>query len=207
MKNLLAKIYAVQSELTPIIKSEANPFYKSKYFDVNMVIEHLMPLLTKHKLTVLQPLSNIDGAPAIKTMVADMDSGEMLDDVMPLPKIDDPQKMGSAITYVRRYALTSLFLVQGEEDDDANATVKPQAKPQAQTPVQAPKAQPNAPQSAWDGNWKTFTFTFGKHKGKTMEQVDKEANDYLTWLSAQENTNPDLVKALGEWSNALPSGL
>jgi hypothetical protein len=207
MQKLIAKIYEIQKELTPVLKSEANPYYKSKYFDVNMAIEHLMPLLTKHGVVVLQPLSNLDGAPAIKTILADKESGEIMDDTTPLPKIDDPQKMGSAVTYFRRYALTSLFLVQGEEDDDANATVKPQNKPQVQTPTQAQKTQPSAPQGVWDGNWKSYVIPFGKHKGKTMEQVDKDNPDYLVWLSAQDNTNPDVVKALGEWSNALPSGL
>lgn len=110
-------------EIGTLSKTETNPFYKSKYFDINSLIGQLMPLLEKHKLTVIQPISALtDGSPAINTCVYD---GEKLlvSSYLKLPDINDPQKMGSAITYYRRYALQSLFLLAAE-DDDANSTVK-----------------------------------------------------------------------------------
>lgn len=51
--------------------------------------------------------------------------------VAPVTPSDDPQKMGAAITYFRRYALTSLFLIEGEEDNDLQD--KPPAKPTEKT--------------------------------------------------------------------------
>ena len=44
---------------------------------------------------------------------------------MPLPDLQDPQKMGSAITYYRRYALQSLFLLQTQDDDGEGAKTAP----------------------------------------------------------------------------------
>ena len=41
----------------------------------------------------------------------------MLGSTITLPDLTDPQKMGSAITYYRRYSLQSLFLLQAEDDD------------------------------------------------------------------------------------------
>ena len=119
------KILKIQLEIGALSKTETNPFFKSKYFDINSLIAQLMPLLEKHEVTVIQPLSNIGfekGAestrPALRTMVF-VDGKEIVNQAIPLPDLQDPQKMGSAITYYRRYALQSLFLLQAE-DDDAN---------------------------------------------------------------------------------------
>lgn len=135
------KILKLQSEIGVLSKTETNPFFKSKYFDVNSLIAQLMPLLEKYGLTVIQPLSHIDGKPALRTIVCDAGrmprngevitlnknetllqndfNGVYIDSTIPLPDLQDPQKMGSAITYYRRYALQSLFLLQAQ-DDDAN---------------------------------------------------------------------------------------
>lgn len=137
-KNLVAKIFALQSEVGAIAKSETNPFYKSKYFDINALIEHLAPLLQKHGLVITQPLTHIEGKPAIATVIQDSDSGEAQLFITPLPHIEDPQKMGSAITYHRRYSLQSFLLLQAE-DDDANLT-KP-AKVAPQVKLDAPAAE------------------------------------------------------------------
>ena len=52
--------------------------------------------------------------------VIDTESGESVTSSIVLPQIDDPQKLGSAITYYRRYTLQSLLGLQAE-DDDANS--------------------------------------------------------------------------------------
>lgn len=132
------KILKIQSEIGALSKTETNPFFKSKYFDINSLIAQLMPLLEKYGLTVTQPLSTVaavgrDGfgtetKPAILTQVYD---GEKLlvSEKIQLPENSNPQQMGSAITYYRRYALQSLFLLQAE-DDDANhaSSSKPSVK-------------------------------------------------------------------------------
>lgn len=121
------KILKIQSEIGVLVKTETNPFFKSKYMDINGLLEQLLPLLEKHKLCVVQPLHHIDGKPALITIVFDTEDKKgdggipniVCESKMPLPDIQDPQKMGSAITYYRRYALQSLFLLRAE-DDDAN---------------------------------------------------------------------------------------
>lgn len=120
MKNLLAKLLLAQKKIEPIVKSEKNPYYKSNYFDINAVIADVKPILSDVGLVILQPLTNLEGKPAIKTIVADPESGETMESVTPLIENADPQKMGAIITYLRRYALTSFLCLQGE-DDDGNA--------------------------------------------------------------------------------------
>ena len=109
------KLFNLQQEIGTISKDAKNPFYKSKYFDINSLIKQLQPLLLKNRLLLLQPIEEdmvmsklicIDGVGAVV-------SG------LKLPQITDPQKLGSCITYYRRYTLASLLGLQSV-DDDAN---------------------------------------------------------------------------------------
>lgn len=116
-KNIYNKLLKVQKEIGTISKEVTNPFYNSKYFDINSLLKQLTPLLQKQNLVLLQPIQ--DGQ--VKSVIIDTDGGSV-ESSMFLPEISDPQKLGSAITYYRRYTLQSLLALQAE-DDDANATV------------------------------------------------------------------------------------
>jgi len=127
------KILKIQSEIGVLSKTETNPFFHSKYLDINGLLAQLLPLLNKYGITVMQPLTNINGKPAIKTFVYSIDKERnfekiVSEELMPLPDIQDPQKMGSAITYYRRYALQSLFLLQAQDDDGESAKGKVESK-------------------------------------------------------------------------------
>ncbi len=116
------KILKIQSEIGVLSKTETNPFFKSKYLDINGLLAQLLPLLEKYQLIVIQPLSNINGKPSLKTGIYSLKGDgsilcELCVNEIPLPDLQDPQKMGSAITYYRRYALQSLFLLQAQDDD------------------------------------------------------------------------------------------
>lgn len=113
------KLFNLQQEIGTISKDATNPFYKSKYFDINSLINQLQPLLKKYKLLLKQPIiENV-----VYTKITCIDSKETELSGLELTEQNDPQKRGSEITYYRRYTLTSLLALQAE-DDDANATVK-----------------------------------------------------------------------------------
>lgn len=122
--SVFEKIMNVQKEVGALAKKQDNPFYKSKYFDINQVIDQLTPILVKNKLVVLQPLTNLDNQLAIKTIIVDCETGEKIEEVAPMPTGNDPQKNGSAITYYRRYSLVSAFVLQAEDDDGNKASVE-----------------------------------------------------------------------------------
>lgn len=122
MKNLLAKLLKIQQEIKAIKKDETNPFFHSKYFDINGLLEELKPILNSNGVIVLQPLGILEGKTVLQTIVIDSDSGEKTECAMLLPELSDPQKMGSMITYFRRYSLQSLFLLQAEDDDGNKAS-------------------------------------------------------------------------------------
>ena len=131
------KILKIQSEIGVMVKTETNPFFRSKYMDINGLLAQLMPLLEKYKLVVMQPIQVKDGKNILSTVIYDTEGDdpdnenssfngkwiEMDCDIM-LPDLQDPQKMGSAITYYRRYALQSLFLLRAEDDDANTASSK-----------------------------------------------------------------------------------
>ena len=114
--NLYTKLSEVKKEIGAISKDSTNPFFKSKYFDINSLLKHVEPLLQKNGLLLLQPI--IKGE--VFSEILDVESGESVTSSIPLPQMDDPQKLGSAITYYRRYTLQSLLGLQAE-DDDANS--------------------------------------------------------------------------------------
>ena len=112
--NFYEKLSAVKSEVGRISKDSSNPFFKSKYFDVNSLLLHVEPIIQKHELLLLQPIQ--DGL--VKSIIFDT-KGFSIESGIALPELNDPQKLGSAITYYRRYTLQSLLALQAE-DDDAN---------------------------------------------------------------------------------------
>ncbi len=123
-KNIYNKLHKVQQEIGTISKDSKNPFYKSKYFDINSLIKQVTPILDKHKLILLQPIK--DGHQY--SIIIDLDGGSV-ESSLQLPTDLDAQKIGSAITYYRRYTLQSLLALQAVDDDGNLASkVKPAKK-------------------------------------------------------------------------------
>ena len=50
------RLYKISEEIGAISKDSSNPFYDSKYFDINKIVKELTPYLTKYKLKLYQPL-------------------------------------------------------------------------------------------------------------------------------------------------------
>ena len=122
MKELLKALANVKKEVGTLSKTETNPFFKSKYFDINSLIQQIEPLLEKNNLLLLQPIENNK----VKSVIYEVESGNFVSSEIELPNLTDPQKLGSAITYYRRYTLQSLLGLQAEDDDGnkASAPVK-----------------------------------------------------------------------------------
>ena len=118
MKEIYNKLSKVKSEIGKISKNKENPFFKSKYFDINSLLEHIEPLLQKNGLILLQPIH--DGK--VRSIIIDLDNEDSEVSELQLPDITDPQKLGSAITYYRRYTLQSLLGLQAEDDDGNKAS-------------------------------------------------------------------------------------
>lgn len=136
-RTLFDRLLSAQQRIGVISKDQTNPYFKSKYADINSIIDIVKPILNDEGLLLLQPLSNVDGKPAIKTII--MYKTEEVSETTVIPEDTNPQHMGSSITYFRRYALQSMLFLQAA-DDDGNAAAPPTAPPKAQ-PAQADSAE------------------------------------------------------------------
>jgi hypothetical protein len=111
----LQKLHNAKQSIKKVAKNAKNPHFKNNYADINALIEEVEPILLENRLLLLQPIE--DGY--VYSRIVDIDSGDIAESCMKLPEITDPQKIGSAVTYYRRYTLQSLLSLQAV-DDDAN---------------------------------------------------------------------------------------
>jgi hypothetical protein len=128
--NLAKALSIVQGKLTHAKKDSANPFFKSKYADLESVWDACRELLSTNGLSVMQfPGEFIDGCMALTTVLAHS-SGEWIKQTMEVPVTKpDAQGAGSAITYMRRYALAAVVgVVQADDDGNAASSPKPVVK-------------------------------------------------------------------------------
>ena len=121
LADLAAALCAVQGELKPAIKQADNPFFKSKYVDLPGVWEAIRPLLSKNGLSVVQTFTASADGPTIVTTLMHKSGQWVSSELFLKPAKSDPQGVGSAITYGRRYALAAMVGVVADEDDDGNA--------------------------------------------------------------------------------------
>jgi hypothetical protein len=129
----LVKFHSVMGKVS---KDAKNPFFKNNYASLSNIIEAVTKPLNDNGLSVLQ-LPSIEGL----TTLLLHESGEWISSVSATPVKDatDPQKLGSAITYARRYALGAILSLNIDEDDDGQKANKP-ARQQAPTPLAKPIA-------------------------------------------------------------------
>lgn len=119
--NLAAALAKFQGEVRNAPKSADNPYFKSKYTPLDVVVDHIRPILEKNGLSYIQSCGG-DGAIVTVTTLIMHSSGEWIETEALSLKADKmtAQGAGSAITYARRYALTAAFGIASDEDDDGN---------------------------------------------------------------------------------------
>lgn len=125
----LAKaLVQAQAEIGAAAKRSSNPFFKSKYADLGEVIEAVKEPLNKHGIAFLQIVDESETGAVVETTLVH-ESGEFISGRTPVltAKPNDPQAMGSAITYSKRYGLQALLGLP-TEDDDGEAAMSRKAK-------------------------------------------------------------------------------
>lgn len=135
MSTIYTALHKAKQQLGKVPKNATNPFFKSKYFDINGLLEVVEPILHDNGLFVLQPI--VDGN--VTTVIVHAESGERVESSMKLSSLTDPQKQGSEVTYYRRYTLQSLLAMQAD-DDDGNAASKAATAPPKQLPTLTDKS-------------------------------------------------------------------
>lgn len=104
------------TSINSIKKSTENPYYKSKYADLNSIFDEVKEKITENGFVLLQ---NVEGS-FLRTRIVHIETGEFLESTFDLVTAKpDMQQLGSAVTYARRYSLLPMLNLECE-DDDAN---------------------------------------------------------------------------------------
>jgi hypothetical protein len=138
--NLTLALSIVQGKMSHAVKDSANPFFKSKYADLESVWDACRSLLSDNGLAIMQfpgIYTDHDKSMSLTTIISHK-SGEYISQEMSVPcgmlnrdgvlKLD-AQAAGSALTYMRRYALAAVVgVVQADDDGNAASSPKPVVK-------------------------------------------------------------------------------
>jgi len=188
--DLFAAIGSVQQELPALAKDAENPYYHSSYVSLNATMRELKPLLKKHNLVVTQfPF----GKKELFLVISHTPSKQWIScsSGLEVKEENNPQMHGSSITYMRRYQLKSVFLME-DEDDDGNVATAQKAEPT--------KASPPAKQGTGSSQWPpkplgrpTLGDVLGDlHNAKTVAELDAAMQKYEGFMT--NDATPELSR-------------
>ena len=122
IKQIAEALVSAQKEIKFAVKDSTNPHFKSKYANINSVIDAVKAPLNNHGIAILQSLSPSDDGKLHLTTRLIHSSGEWIEDtaVCPLQK-QDAQGLGSAVSYIRRYSLSAFLSLYSDTDDDGQS--------------------------------------------------------------------------------------
>tara|TARA_R110002074_G_scaffold240506_4_gene412242 strand:+ start:857 stop:1459 length:603 start_codon:yes stop_codon:yes gene_type:complete len=118
--NLMRSLIKFQSEVPILVKNSKG--YGYNYTDLAEIIKVITPILSKYHLGVIQPLESN----GIRTILYHTETGETIESFCEIPQgielkgMNPYQCYGSAITYFRRYSLSSLLGLVSDKDIDAS---------------------------------------------------------------------------------------
>lgn len=187
IKEIAKALCIVQANLKGAKADAENPFFKSKYADLHSVVEAARELLGENGLSVVQTAELIGNVPCLNTCLMHT-SGEWISGSLPLyPKSLDPQSIGSAISYGRRYSLAAMLGIVQVDDDGEKAMERGR-----QTMIFPPNAYSDLPpvatyESDIPGDPGAFICPYGKDKGKRIDSL----------------TNLQIMENLKYWQNTL----
>jgi len=118
--NLAAALAKAQGELKNPHFDAENPHFKSKFASLMSVRDSVIPVLTKHGLSLSQwPVSN--GSYAGCVNILSHETGEWMEETFTIP-VDKGNAHGyaSAVTYAKRLSMQAIAAVVGSNDDDGN---------------------------------------------------------------------------------------
>jgi hypothetical protein len=115
---LFTALAKAQDEMEIASKDSSNPFYKSKYADLQSVVGSSRPYLAKHGLSVIHLLQQEEQSTYMVTQLSHSSGQYIRSKVKLSPQKPDVQSLGSYITYMKRYCYAAIVGVVTGDDDD-----------------------------------------------------------------------------------------
>ena len=213
INELSVALIAAQALVQPAKKDSVNPHFKSGYASLQSVWDAARAVLAPHGLAISQGFIESNGEAVTVTTTLIHKSGQWLRSSLTMkPQRADPQGIGSAITYGRRYGLSAMLGIVADEDDDGNAASHPaqhqeprKSQPIAHrepigTQVQSlgkaiasvrdvfPESRLKEPveQSSPQAGWRSFPCPKFIKKGEFPFLGDLKDNDIIWWANNYE---------------------
>ena len=135
--DISAAVVGAISELEDPAMDARNPHFKNRYATLKSCLDAVRPALARHGLVLMQfVMPSANGGDRLVTRLLHESGGFIEDEGITLVGADNMQKLGSAISYARRYGLLAILGLVGDPDDDAEIASAPAAPPKAKpTPV------------------------------------------------------------------------
>jgi len=195
---LAEALCAAQGEMAPAKKNASNPHFRSTYADLASCYEASRPAMVRHGLSTVQlPGRRDDGTTTLTTMLLHV-SGEFIGEEAGVKVAETAQAVGSAMTYLRRYAYSAMIGLATEDDDGVAASPQPRhdapaerrAAPQeaAPPPASADRNDPPCPKckgAMWDNR-------VGKKNPKSPDYKCRDKScDGVIWPPRGSSSRPE----------------
>ena len=202
-----------QGQIVNASRDKENPFFKSKYADLASVWGACREALSANGLSVVQT-TEIADAVVLTTQLLHS-SGEWISGQLSVvPGKKDPQGIGSAITYLRRYGLAAIVGVATEDDDAESATVH--SAPAGPGTTSAPRPSTNETYHGVTNQQAQRIFSLGDSRAKELGLTIKRSGEgivrqvYESMGIANTSAIPldrydEVCAAVASWGNEVAS--
>jgi hypothetical protein len=188
-----AALLDAKTRFKPAVKDAENPHFNSRFVSLAGVHDAVDEALLGSKLLLTQQTDFLPVDAGVVSLLFTRiihESGEWLGSRYVLrPVKDDPQGMGSALTFARRYAAMALLGIAPEDDDGTAASTRRDEPP-------------DEPRLAQPAQLRARIAALGKAKQKTLDEV---AADFAMWSTGTTIAAAD-VELLAKYINAINDG-
>lgn len=194
---LIKALVAAQLTSEAVLKAATNPAFRSRYADLAAVVEAVVPALNRAGVAVIQVPSNDGDLVTVTTILAHESGATLTGSLGMRPTKADPQGVGSAVTYARRYALLAMTGAAPEDDDGNHASraVSEPSPSKVVNPATGRMVNPmSANQARKDGRGERFNALIHEISDLT------EVTGCLAW---GEDKAPEIHKMPDAWQKDL----
>ena len=186
-ESIFKAIIKFHAEFKGMKPDASNPFFKSSYITLDGILETVRPILSNHGLALIQEATGDGEFIFVKTKLIH-EAGESIETeyLKMKPQKNDPQGMGSCITYAKRYQLAAFLGICESVDDDGNKATFGNSKPTSSNKTtsgsnlsepQLKRLYAIANNSGYDKQ-KLATMVLAKYK-KAIDKLTKEEYDHV----------------------------
>ena len=116
------KLLEFQKLKISIVKGSTNPHFKNNFANLNEVLSKVTKPLNDLGVVIIQTPVNNDNVAGLETGLYDTEDDTHIKGFLPFTEATNPQKIGSNLTYYRRYSLVTMLGLEDEDDDGNKAS-------------------------------------------------------------------------------------